>query len=768
MLRTVKISDGFYLNAQKVEKEQVFVQTNSTNHIFVVDVSGSMSYELPLIRKQLKNKLSTVMRDGDTISIIWFSGDRESGILKEEVEVKSLKTLSELNDAVDKWLQPVCLTAFRKPLILAKELVERVKKNRPNTAFSLIFLTDGYNNDCSWSSVVDALNDLTDDISSSTFVEYGYYADTKRIQEMAAILGGEKINTSDFDEFEPIFDKKISTGGGTTKKISVTIDSKNALYGLVYSCDQDGSIILYNIVDGKVSVNESVNNIYFFSDVANTSVALTGDDVDTALYVAIYVLSDNLQYDEAEKLFMILGDSYYYKELMAAYGKQKLNNFKISMKACITDNRFRFPNGKSSIKAVDDNAYCVMNLISDLGKIDNCLLFTGHKDFVYNRIGAKRVAVGSTLTEGEKEKLANAKNVAEMIEISKDLEKNKVDLTFTTTDPNAGSPLTNLVWNEERANLSILVKYDGNVSLPKNEFGIESVASFKYNTYTVIKDGILNVKNLPVSYSKELETLLIANGVSYYNDYFEDDFIDPINPKNSVVHYEPQFIVIDLASLPIVNRGMVKTISANELSRLEWELTKLQGTKKVVDYYRGLLFPKTSKSFADMVSPECAEWLKTIGITDYNGFAPKSMASLTGDNYMSVNLITKIKGLSSLPKVLDVVAKIDKNVALKLNESLMQPAILAIRTMVDSINESYKTEAEKLADIEAYLIEESKSVTTVKRALLQYIAQIKFSLILSKKWFTEFKSFDDNKLSVNYDGNALEFTFDLTEKEVKI
>jgi hypothetical protein len=757
-MKTVKISEDFYLNSQAVKKEQIIVQQTATNHIFVVDVSGSMSRELPLIRKQLKNKLSTVMRDGDTISIVWFSGGSQSGILKEEVEVKSLKTLSELNDAVDRWLQPVGCTAFQRPLILTKELIGRIRKNRPNSSFSMIFLTDGYNNDCSWTSVVSALKDLTDDISASTFVEYGFYADSQRIQEMASILGGERISTSDFDEFEPIFDKKISSGGGSTKKISVTVDTKELLFGLVYSCDADGSIILYNVVDGKVAVNESVNEIFFFSKLGNNNLNEYPKELDTVLYTAIYVLADNLLYDEAEKIFTFLGDGYYYKELMDAYGKQKLNNFKISMKACITDTSFRFPQGRSTIKPVDDNAYCLMNLISDLGQIKDCLLFTGHKDFVYNRIGAKRVAVGSTLTEGEKEKLAHAKNVAEMVEISKDLEKNKVDLTFTTTDPNAGSPLTNLVWNEERANLSILVKYEGVVTLPKNDFGIESVASFKYNTYTVIKDGILNVTKLPVSYSKELEELLIANEVSYYNDYFEGDHI--IN-ANSTVHYEPQYIVIDLASLPIVNRGMVRSISATDLSKLEWELVKLQGAKKVFDSYKKAMFPKTSKSYADMISPECAEWLKTIGITDYNGYAPKTSAVLSGDNYMSVNLITKIKGLSALPKVEDVVSKMAKGGDLKLGEFVMSSAV------TDVLNE-LALDKDNLPALEEFFNTQFNEINTLKRKLLQYIAQIKFSLILSRKWFTEFKNFDENKLSVKYDGQALDFTFDLTEKEVKI
>jgi hypothetical protein len=751
-MKTVKISDFFCLNSQEVTKLLTVVQPNATNHIFVVDVSGSMSSDLPHIRKQLKNKLSTLMREGDTISIIWFSGDRDSGILKEEVEVRSLKTLSDLNDAIDKWLRPVGMTAFRKPLVLTKELIERIKKNRPNASFSLIFLTDGYNNDCSWNSVLDALNKLTDDIASSTFVEYGYYADSKRIQEMATILGGERINTSDFDEFEPIFDRKIAIGGGSTKKILVDLESKNLLYDFAYSCDKDGTIILYNIVDGKVAVNESIDTIYYFT--ANNPVSHTSGTAGmensayyTMMYSAVYVLADKLKYDDAEKLFMHLGDVHFYTELMNAYGKQKLNSFKNSVKSCITDETLRFPKGKTIIKPVPDNAYCLMNLIDDLGKIEDCKLFTNHKDFQYNRIGAKKVAVGSTLTESEKEKLSSAANVAEMLEISKELEKNKLDLKFTKTDPDAGSPIKNLVWNEERANLSIQVRYEGNVSLPQNEFGIDTVASFEYRAYTIIKDGILNVSKLPVSYSDELLSLLQKHAVKFY--------------------YDKDYIVIDLSSIPIVNRGMVKSISANDLSKLEWNLNKVQGAKKVIDFYRKALFPKTSKTFAEMVSPQCAEWLKTIGITEFNGFAPKVTSEYSGDSYMSVNLITKIKGLSSLPKVEDVLAKIEKGLPLKLSESVMADELKSFIVFKQHVMQAYGTEPANTM-IESHLILRSSDLDKERRALLQRIAQIKFSLILSKAWFTEFKSFDENKLNVEYDSQQLDFTFDLTEKEVKV
>ncbi len=751
MKRNVKFDENYYLITQEVNSTVTVEVAKKTNHIFVVDVSGSMSWELPKIRTQLKNKLSNLMKDGDTISIVWFSGNHDSGILKEEIEVKSLKTLSDLNDAIDKWLHPIGLTAFLKPLELVKELIGRIKKNRPDSVFSMIFLTDGYNNDCPWNEVTKTLKSLENDISSSTFVEYGFYADTQKLTQMASILGGEKISCNGFDDFEPVFAGKISKSIRGGKKTLVDITDR-FLYDFAFSVGDDGSIILYNINDKKIMVNSDVKEIHFFSanGVGGAMVA------DTTLYAAVYVLSDKLMNDDAEKVFYALGDNHYYKMLANAFGKQKLNAFKNAIKECVTDTAKRFPEGKGSIQKIDDNAYCLMNLMEDLANTEDCLFYPNHPDFIYHRIGRKRVARGENLSEADKQRLAEAKNVEEVTKITEELQAKNVELKFVNTDPDRGYPVTDLVWNEERANLSVRIRIDGKAILPTNKFGITEVMTYKYNTFTLVKDGIVNVEKFPLSYSNSLRNLLSLNGVKF-------------EIKDSV-------LIIDLTSLPIINRGMVQTISAKALAIQEWELLKTQADKKVYDYYRKSLFPKESKSFIDMLSltlgadkaVECAAWLKEIGITDYNGFAPLTDTEESTDFYMSVNLATKIKGLSSLPKVEDVITKLKDGKALKISEFIMADAVRNYQAVTESAQYKSLSETQQKEILKNYLIIKSNELNKLRRKALQEIAQIKFALILSKKWFKEFKTFDENTIDLTLDKQNLNFVFDLSEKEVKI
>jgi len=760
MKKNVKLSENYFLTTQEINSEVTVEVAKKTNHIFVVDVSYSMYQDLPLIKTQLKNKLSNIMRDGDTISIVWFSGSRDCGILKEEVEVKSLKTLTDLHDAIDRWLRPVGCTAFAQPLVLVHEVIGRISKNRPDSVFSMIFLTDGWNNDCPWNQVITALGTLENELAAATFVEYGYYADSRRVTEMASLVGGEKISTSGFDEFEPVFDAKMSGEIMGGKKTVVEIND-SYLYDFAFSVGKDGSVLLYNIKDGEILVSQNVKEVHFFSP---NAVGSPDNTTDTALYAAIYVLSDKLLNDDAEKVFYALGDQHHYQMLVNAFGKQKLGAFKTAIKECVGDVSKRYPvyNGKVQIKPVADDAYCLMNLIEDLGNTEGCLFYPNHDSFTYNRIGRKKISSATVLTEADKKKLAEAKTAEELKQLAAEVTETKVDVKFVNSNPERGYPLTDLVWNESRANLSVRIYIEGEAILPENKFGIDKVASFKYNTFTLVKDGIVNVKELPVLFTPELYNILMKNGVGFtLDDKIHDARIDDTTYGST--------IVIDLTSIPLVNRGMVKAISAEALAKQQWELKKLQGDKKVYDYYKNQLFPKTSKGFLAMgMSQEQVDWLKEVGVTDYNGFAPKVVSAEATDFYMSVVLDTKIKGLSSLPKVEDVVKKIESGAALKINEWVMADAIKKYLAQLQS--DMYKTlnEEQQKGVLKTYLETKSGILNKQRRKILQEIAQIKFSLILSKKWFTEFKSFDENQLALTIDGQDLTFTFDMSEKEEKI
>jgi len=759
-MQSIKFNDSFFLTIKDVNlggEQHKKPKQLPTNFIFVIDVSGSMSGDLQFIRKQLKNKLPNLTKEGDTVTIIWFSGRVDAGILKEEVEIRSLKSLQDLNDSIDKFLKPIGLTAFHKPLVLASESINRIKKNRPDSLFSLIFLTDGYNNDCQWSDVTKSLKSLEKDLAASTFVEYGYYADSKAIGQMAELVGGEKIEAQKFDDYDAVFESKIQKTYSSAKKILVDLPS-NRKFDFAFTMGDDNEIILYAVKDEQVLVPEATKSLMFFTtSPATTKITFDSSDnkeLNKLMYGSLYVLSEKLQNDYVDDVFKVLGDEHLYKNFTNAYGKQKLLNFKNMVKECVSNTDKQFLNGRSTNIVIDENAYCVMNLINDLSADETALVYPLHDSFNYKRIGAKKVAKTDELNENQKTQIANATTVEELKAITDSLESSGT-LEFKYNDTTKGYPISNLVWSSERANLSINVKFDGYVELPANNFGITKFDTFIYRTYNIIKDGILNLSSLPLSLSDATIAKFKANGVKVeFNTGMGNTGI-------------PDIYVVDFSTLPIINKKMVKSISAKKLGMLEYELFQTKALEKAYKYYEELHFPKKSKGFVEKYGAEAEAWLKGLGITEYNGFNPSMTTQKGNDFYMAVELNTKISKHSAIPKITDVIEKIKTGKPLNAVDLLVKVAIDDYNTQVNSKMYTDLTDTElKNKVLENWLKSVKSAVNKKRKGLLQEIAQIKFSLILSKKWFEEFNSFEEDTLNLKIANNDVTIKFELTESQV--
>lgn len=765
-MQNIKFNENFYLSIKDVKtlnEVQLVPKSHPTNFIFVIDVSGSMYGELGFIRQHLKNKLPLLVKDGDTVTVIWFSGRNEAGILMEDVEIRSLKKLQDINTAIDRFLKPIGLTAFHKPLVLAKQAIEKMKKSRKNDVFSLIFLTDGYNNDCSWSDVTKSLKELEPDLAGSTFVEYGYYADSNAIAKMAELVGGEKIEAEQFDEYDVVFENKIQKTYGSSKKILVDVPAENRIFDFVFTVSPANEIILYGVNDNQVYVPEDTISLYWFTNKPSSSFVFPYEnkpELNKLVYTSLYVLTEKLQNDYADDIFKVLGDKNLYEVFTNAYGKQKLFAFKNMVKECVFDNTKQFLKGRVANLVMDENAYCVMNFIDDLTSDENALIYPMHEAFTYKRIGAKKVAADNgELSEDQKELLAGAKNVDELKRLTEEIAAKAQNVVkFEYKDKTKGYPISNLIWSSDRANLSINVRYDGYVNLPENEFGLDRIDTFIFRNYTIIKDGILNITQLPLTLSPKTVEKFRANGVDV-----KENQITVVNGQSTYLY------VVDFSLLPVINRKMVKSISAEKLAEMEFELLKIKGLAKVYKYYEELHFPKKVDSFSGAYSEEATKWLAELGITSYNGFNPKMVTEKGSDFYMAVELNTKIAKYSAIPAVNAVLKKIAEGKPLNVADELLKPAIDDYETQINSsIYKSLTDDNLKKDILKNWLKGVNATINVQRKKLIQEIAQIKFSLILSKKWFEEFKSFDEDTLVQNIDGKDLTFKFELSEKKVNV
>lgn len=746
-----------------------------TNHILVVDVSGSMTYDLPKIREQCKAKLPKLLKEEDTVSIIWFSGRGEFGVLLEAEPVASLKDLSDVQKAIDRWLKPVGLTGFKEPLEEAGKLVERVSKKRQGSVFSLFFLSDGCDNQWDRASILKTIEKSSGGVAAATFVEYGYYADRQLLAQMAEKAGGVHIFAEDFARYEPTFDKAMQNRPIGGKRVEVKI-SGDPIGGFAFALG-DGDLTTYEAVSGKATVPEGTEAVWYLSP---TSVGVSQDKVIdlsktlasgkpsaspqnvavAAAYAAVSLFSVRMKPEIVLPLLKALGDVEYITAFGGCFGKQKYSEFMDKAKAAALDEKVRWRAGWDPTRVPADDAFTVLDLLKVLQEDESNRILLDHSAFKYSRISRGRVDADENLSADEQAEvdeisaaMAGEKNAKKLKELKARLDAIMVTkrdaLKFVADPAPDGYEIANLTYNEERPNVSVLVRKTGTVDLSGRLTTPEGAAfakklphkfpTFIYRNYAIIRDGLVNVERLPVRLAADTRKKLVANGVVI-------DTVDGVD-------------VIDVKPLPVINRVMVKATSAKTLLTLEWELTKLRAAQKVFNTYKKEKFPKTSVGFAALYGAEAAEWLKLQGLTDYSGYSPKQVQAESKDFYLGKEMSVSLKGYSTLPSVKDVLAKASAG-------KLKGPAALMNDTIGEVEKFFKKTSDSSLC--EKWLDGKQKATQAEVRARIREAAQIKFAIVVGNSWFSEWKSLDENTMTLTLDGETLDGKIEQREVEIKI
>lgn len=292
-----------------------------TNHILVIDCSGSMCYDLPKMRQQLKNKLPAMVKENDTVSLVWFSGKGEFGRLVDRVKVNDLNDLNRLNTAIDRWLKPMGLTGFVEPLRSVEDLVKE-----QSGVYSMMFLTDGCDNQWGHSEIIEATKSLETLIAGAVFVEYSWYCNHQLLEEMASEIGGSVVFAEDFDRYEPIFDGVIRKEYKSSNRVSVEVG--NPLFDLVWAVGEDGPKT-FKVKDGKVNVPESTDEIFYFTD--GEEKFILADHEKKAILQGLSVLALRRKGAFVKQVLKELGFGMLYNKFSNCFGKQALYDFQDSL-----------------------------------------------------------------------------------------------------------------------------------------------------------------------------------------------------------------------------------------------------------------------------------------------------------------------------------------------------------------------------------------------------------------------------------------------------
>lgn len=659
------------------------------NHVYVVDVSGSMYNDLPAIRQHLKNIISVVAQPDDTFSVIYFSGKGQCGVVFENVLVSDVSTVSMMHTAIDRYLTTIGLTGFIDPI--EKALTLNLDSTKVN---NFIMMTDGSDNQSRRTDIIERVTGLNAMYQSIAFIEYGYYADRDLLTKMADATNGMHIFAEGIVNYEAALETLV-TGVSRVSEVEVKVNKKAKHCVYIHN----NQIKIVAVVDGVVSVPEDVERVHSIVPNDVLSKQLSEDHLYLILYYAAKTTNVKLTWD----CLQALGDVRLYQLYENAFTKQELSVFETAVELAVLNDVTRYMDGKDLNVAPKKNASTVIDLLNRLVETDGVSLVVSSPYFDYKRTSRQSVSIE--------------------------------DLPRFVPSPVAQVAMNNLTFSSERPNVSVSTSVKGMVELPCNDFGLKMVPSFITRNYTIIRDGIRNISALPVTIPES----------EYAVDNFSAYPHEVVETANGFV-----YAVFDLTKVPVINRTMVESVNIESFKALALGYEEVKADLKVLN---GIIastgLANKVDGLSELYGHDAAQWLSTLGVRDY-GFSKVGTKSVdVSDEYESIQVQYKIKGLSSLPAIKAVNDKVDAGKKLNLGDTMIKSAI-------DSFAGT-DAECAKFIKIQR---------TKLKRDYESNLAREVYALVLGRQWYS--KDAEPVVTSVVYGGVNHEMTIDKVRKVIKL
>lgn len=621
----------------------------NVNWLVIFDRSGSMWGNLSALVDDLQEMVRTKMNAGDTLSAAWFSSENGQYDWFLKAHVIGDKSVAFVNNLLEDYRDTVAMTCFSEVLESAKAVAEMVKGYNATT--NLVFLTDGHpvvsntaKEEAATLTALEALN-----VDSALFIGYGSYYNKNFMTKMALATNGTLVHASSRKDVSPMLADFMGIANPMVAVDLVTGDAFYITSAGVYSAKLEAD---------KVYVPATVKEVYYEGD---------GEDED-GLYAAAYLKMTRGAADEALQLLGKVGDIRLVDIVNTAFTNEEYGNAEKAILEATLDGSKRYLKGRNTNYLPDPNAFCVLNLLNILSESDGVYFLPRHPEFQYQRTGVKRI---------------QREGYPPFVETS------------------GRTPFNTLVWHGSRANVSIQARIGGYVELGP-EAGMYGLSSHypceRINTYTIIKDGVLNVDTLVVEMPDSVAAEISMNAVYLGENVW----------------------VLDLKSIPVLNQKIAKNSigTIGEYLDLAAEELELEAAQKVYGYFRDLLNPNRLDADSEL-NEQQQLFLKEKGIVR-GVFSPPTDAQGFEDVYLAKEIVVQRKGFSSFPSVEKVKEAIIGNSKLNPAGQFMQPYVQSAMALSGE-------------QVEARL----KSVKSDLRRLRKPMYLTRFAIVVGKVWFTD-------------------------------
>lgn len=705
-----KIKEKLFLNSTSLpaKKEVKLASTNEkTNHIFIFDRSGSMSWTLRELIEDLIVQAQSLPA-GATFTAGWFSGTGQFGWICKGLSV------SENKDAIPamlrKYNDTVGMTCYSDILADTQKVLDDLSAIATNN--TLVFFSDGFPNQ-SVNSIISLCKALAPKVSSALLVGYGNWYGRDFMAGMAQALGGVLVHSSNIQEFSKSF--ASFREGSENLQPRVEFKVPTGAKEFITIIDGNGDVVFYPTDEETILVSPDAKQILYFTENAGKDSEFSEEFLLPAIYATARSASQVGNYTLALDLLAKIGDVKFIDQLNNSFVIGEYGKLEADLLEAITDENMRFVSGQKENYVPADDQFCGLELIEALVDDPTAVLLPKHKDFSYRPVsrGTKQV--------DDKVKFISSDNV----EVG----------------------LRSVVFSSEKLNISIGVDVPGIVKLDKeaNKLGLdEDFKAAKFNNYTLILDGKWNIEKLPLkNLSEQTYNLVKAEGL--------------------IESEEDGVVVLNLKRIPVINRKIAG--SYTDLDRicefLSGEILLEAKQKAFSSLYKE--FPEDVReqieSFvkATPYSAEQIEYLAKFGIDRQGKFAPKKEQLPVRDVLPYTYFEFAVKGAASLPSLNAVTKKVAEKKKLTPREQLLFDAV----SLYEKETASMKTEKQKAL----YLKESGNSLRKELFGIRKELNRAKFAAVLGKKNFKQMPKLDNGTHDYTYNGQVFQVKIDRDAKE---
>ncbi len=610
---------GYYLNSLKIDAPKVEQTKNKSHQYIIIDRSGSMDRNIHGVIDIIKKYVSN-LDDQTRVSLGYFSGNNQYN-LSSTFELK--QELSPAINVLDSYDSTMGLTNYIQIL----EKINREIKSQ-GTRCSLYFFTDGYHNQGgSFSRVLEILKDMSPSLDIVSFVGCGYI-DRDNMNEMAEVANGSFTHIDEFSKIQTTLEnfKDGVLGSAPTVQIELPADA-------FYPCSLiNGNIINYtttnNKIEVKYSVNDSTIQVYYMS--YKPIDKISKECCERTFRTLASVLVSKNKVPDAMKVLAEIGDKYLLRKLDSSFTPDEIAVVNDEIIMSITSSKKRYQEGIDSNYLPDPNALCVLDLLQALAEDKKVLCHLNDKEFEYKRIG-------KILTQTDGSKIIYPEDI--------------------------NAKPSKLVMNEERLNVSLSTNYKAHVPIDATMFttnpftadhlkklGLKDgykQAVTVFRTYNIIADGVLQTKKLVVSkigkkFIKKFSKILSLRDDGRY--------------------------VLDISSLPIINKSYGSNMSATRLANLAWKQHVLQDRCAVL---RSIIKTLNLQDTTEPIDASVADFLKEHCYIKNGSYSPPVKYSEGNDVYKAYSFKISIDGFSKA-SASSVIKKILENKKVTQRESIIE------------------------------------------------------------------------------------------------